>query len=263
MSAAGDDAEVKDSASRASSSSGLSEQAIAMLLTNDEDADEEDVQDAMNAVRPLIRSKKVKEATKIMQLLLYVRDVTIILRSTESMDHEFTTNADHSWDPVYFLQFNNEYNDILHDEENLHIEEEYFVNVYQCPDHIPDLTNMHGKFARDHNKKDQRKETCISIATVYLAEIIAEGGLTLDGEEVRTIEEVEERTTKKKKVASCKQRVEDLFALLRTVVPKKKRAAGTELTTEKTKKQKKKATKKRKANATSKSKKAKKTKKSK
>jgi hypothetical protein len=209
----------------------------------------------MNAVCPLIRSNKVRIATKMMQLLLFVGDATVCL-----LDVEFSINDTHTWDPVYFLQFNNEHNDILHDDENLHIEEQYFVNVYQCPDHIPELTNMHGKFAKDHKQKDQREETCISIATIYLADIIEEGGLTLDGEEVRTIEEVEERTTKKKKVEQCKQRVDKLFALLKTVVPKKKRAADTELTTKKTKKQKKKVTKKRKADAAAKSKKKKKAK---
>ena len=137
-----------------------------------------------------------------------------------------------------------------------------FVVVYQCPDHLPELTNIHGKFAKDHKKKDQREETCISIATIYLAEIIAEGGLTVDGEEVRTVEEVEELTTKKKKVSKCKQRVDDLFELLKKVVPpKKKRAADTELPTKKNKKQKKNATKKRSADTTTKSKKKKKAKK--
>ena len=120
---------------------------------------------------------------------------------------------------------------------------------------------MHGKFAKDHRTKGHRKETCISIATIYLADLIIKGGLTVDDEEVKTVEDIEELITgKKSRVSKCKQRVDDLFGLLKTVVePKKKRAADKELSATKTKKQKKNPTKKR--SATDKSKKAKKAKK--
>ena len=102
----------------------------------------------------------------------------------------------------------------------------------------------------------------------YLADIVSngEGGLTVDGKVVRTIEDVERITTRfKKKVLKCKERVDDLFIKLKAVVggrkaKKKKQPADTELSATETKKQKK--TKKgKKRDAADKSKKKKKVKK--
>jgi hypothetical protein len=209
----------------------LSAEAVAALLTNNGDANSEVTAAAVSRLAPLVRKKKVRDATKIMQLLLYARGVVIRLGK-----HTFTTNEDHTWDPVYFLQFNNQWGDILHDEDNLLIENTLFVTVFQCPEHLPEFTNMHGQLS---------EETCISIATIELADMIAEGSLTVDGEEVRSVEDVEERITgNTSRVLQCKQRVDELFGLLKTVVPKKKKRAATSvLTAKEIKKQKREVTK--------------------
>ena len=226
------------------------------MLTNDEYADGEWIAENKSDVRALVKNKKVRAVTKIMQLLFYVRELDIRLKKTT-----FMTNDEHTKDPVYFLQLRDKLGSILNDEDNEELEQKLFFSVFVHSDSSSGITtNMHGQNDEVFTADD---ENYVSIATSYLATLVMDGGMTVDGNVVTTIKEVEQliKPEFEQAAEACNDRVDSLFDLLRFVVGiKKKRKQRTAEVTgvTKTKKQKKNTTKKRSAHATDKSKKKKK-----
>ena len=213
-----------DDGSSSDEDNSISKKDLALLLLNDEDAEQAQINKAMRQFRELLSNNDTRDVTIIFQLLFYVRGKDIKLKCGKRVT--FRTNEDHTHDPLYFLQLPD--STILNDDDNEGLQDKLFVPVHVHTDSSNGIPrNMHGQkdgeFYEDF-------ENCVSLPTEYLSELVTNDAMKIDGKVVSTVKQVERLVGSrfKQDAADCIERVENLFDFLKSVVSKgsgKKRAA--------------------------------------